>query len=265
MHAYKHKKSCGTAKAAGLLLALGLSLLAAAPLSGADINVIKVMKVDQAGLTFATGSQTKFSTNVNGRTFGKQNAVTTVNGWQYTTYYDENRNVVLGRRELPDGEWELIRFTDYRITSSDAHNITSVGVCEADGTIHLAFDHHAYDLNYRVSQQGVATSPRSYTWSASLFSPVTDQLGAVGKLTSLTYPRFFNAPNGNLMLYYRFGGSGNGQGVIQEYDATTHDWKTDLGIFIGNAGLYSGTVTPSSTSRNPYLNGIFYSGDRLHA
>ena len=158
----------------------------------------------------------------------------------------------------------MIRLTDYQITSSDAHNVATIGICEGDGTIHLAFDHHAHDLNYRVSQQGVATNPKNVNWSASLFGPVTDQLGSVGKLTRFTYPRFFNAPNGNLMLYYRSAGSGNGQGNIQEYDATTHDWTTGLGKFIGSTGTYSGAVTASSTSRNPYLNGIFYAGDRIH-
>lgn len=239
-------------------------MLFSVALTADDAEVLKTMNLDEAGLTFATGSKTKFSTNINGRTFQKQNALTTFNGWQYTTYYDANRNVVLGRRELPDGEWDLIRFTDYTITSSDAHNVTVVGICEGDGTIHLAFDHHAHDLNYRVSEQGVATAPESVTWDASLFGPVTDQLGAVGKLTRVTYPRFFNAPNGNLMLYYRFRGSGNGDGMIQEYDATAHDWTRGLGKFISSVGVYNGAKSTNSSSRNPYLNGIFYAGDRIH-
>ena len=113
--------------------------LTASTASAAEVDILKVTTLDPTGLTFATGSQTKFSTNINGRTFGKQNAVTTFNGWQYSTYYDENRNVVLGRRQLPDGDWQLIRFTDYQITSSDAHNLTSVGICEGGGTLPLAF------------------------------------------------------------------------------------------------------------------------------
>lgn len=253
-----------SARQRAALLSLGLAITLPAVTASAEVDVLKITEVDPTGLTFADGSQTKFSNNINGRTFGKQNAVTSFNGYQYTTYYDKDRYVVLGRRELPDGEWELIRFQDYNITSSDAHNITSVGICEGDGTIHLSFDHHKHDLNYRVSEQGVATNPKAVNWTKDLFGPVTDQLGSVGKLTNVTYPRFFNAPNGNLMLYYRDGGSGNGRGALQEYDATTHDWTTGLGTFISSVGLYSGTYTSSSSSRNPYLNGIFYAGDRLH-
>jgi hypothetical protein len=248
----------------GAVSAAILGMLAGGPLNATEVDVLKVTTLDETGLTFATGSQTKFSTNINGRTFQKQSAVTTFNGWQYTTYYDANRHVVLGRRQLPDGEWDLIRFTDYQITSSDAHNVTVVGICEGDGTIHLAFDHHAHDLNYRVSEPGAATNPESVIWDASLFGPVTDQLGSVGKLTRVTYPRFFRAPNGNLMLYYRYRGSGNGDGMIQEYNATTHDWTRGLGKFISSVGTYSGARSTNSTSRNPYLNGIFYAGDRIH-
>ena len=250
-------------RAGAILPALVLGYLSSITLHASDLDVLKITTLDESGLTFATGTKTKFSTNINGRSF-QQHAVYTFNGWQYATCYDANRNVVLGRRELPDGDWELIRFLDYQITSSDAHNVTVLGICEGDGTLHLAFDHHAHDLNYRVSEPGVATSPESVTWDASLFGPVTDNLGSVGKLTSVTYPRFFNAPNGNLMLYYRYRGSGNGDGFIQEYDATSHDWTPGLGKFIGSTGTYNGARSTNSTSRNPYLNGIYYAGERIH-
>jgi hypothetical protein len=246
------------------LLALITGFLFPSLLKAAEVEILLDTTLDEEGLMFATGSQTKFNVNVNGRTFGQQNAVTTFNGWQYATYYDAERRVVLARRKLPDGEWDHIRFEDYRIEGNDAHNIASVGICEGDGTIHLAFDLHAHDLNYRVSELGVATSPESVEWSADLFGPVTDQLGSVGKLTRVTYPRFFRAPNGNLMLYYRFGGSGNGQGVIQEYDASKHDWTPGLGAFISSQGVYNGVLSTNSTSRNPYNNGIYYAGDTIH-
>lgn len=39
-------------------------------------------------------------------------------------------------------EWETIIFEDYQQITHDGHNIISIGVCDGDGTIHLAFDHH---------------------------------------------------------------------------------------------------------------------------
>lgn len=229
-----------------------------------DVVLLENSVVDLAALNFAEGSQTKFSTNINGRTY-QQYPQATCNGYQYVTYYDSDRNVCVGRRTLPDGAWEVIHLQDYTIAGHDSHNVTAIGVCTADGTIHLAFDHHADGLNYRVSAQGVVTNPESVVWDSSLFGPVTNYLGSIGPITSLTYPRFIPAPNGNLFLYYRYGGSGNGDGMIQEYDGTAHTWTPGLGKFISRQGTYDGPVTPNSTSRNPYINGISFAGNRLHA
>jgi len=231
----------------------------------ADVELLESTIVDNNALNFtATKPPTTFNRNINGRTY-QRFPMATFKGYQYATYYDEDRYVCLARRKLPDGAWDALRFTDYTISSSDSHNSTTVGICHKDGTIHLAFDHHADALNYRVSEVGVASSPEEVVWDANLFSAVTDRLGSVGRVTGLTYPSFFNASNGNLMLYYRSGGSGNGDGMIQEYNGTTHDWTTGLGRFISRNGTYSGNISNNSTSRCPYINGISYGGNRLHA
>ena len=219
--------------------------------------------VDQQALNFADVESTRFGRNVNGKTH-QQWPAQTFKGYQYVTYYDHNRNVCLGRRKLPSGDWEIIRFTDYQITSNDSHNVTVIGVCEGDGTIHLAFDHHADELNYRYSVQGLASDPDAFQWDASLFSGVIHELGANGHLARFTYPRFIPMPNGNLMLYYRNITSGNGDSMIRQYDAGTHQWKTDLGKFIArDIGTYSwgGDV---SQFRYAYINAISYAGTRLH-
>lgn len=238
-------------------LAIGICLTAEA-----QLNVLRETVVDPSALNFSSSSAS-FSQNINGRTF-QRDPLTSFKGYQYTAFFDSGRRVCVGRRSLPDGAWEVIRFSDYSIVSNDSHNVVTVGVCHLDGTIHLAFDHHADPLNYRVSSHGAATAPEAVVWSESLFSPVTDQLGSLGSIGSVTYPAFFNAPNGNLFLYYRSGGSGNGDGVIQEYDGSIHDWSPGLGKFISRNGSYSGAISTNSTSRNPYLNGISYSGNRLH-
>lgn len=229
----------------------------------ANVVLLRGSIVDDNGLNFAEGDATRFSQNVNGRTYQRP-PLTTFQGYQYVTYYDDNRNVCLGRRQLPGGEWEIIRFTDYAMPGSDSHNVVTLGICAADGTIHLMFDHHADPLNYRVSAQNVATHPETAEWSANLFGPISDQLGSVGGFERFTYPYFFPAPNGNLMLFFRDGGSGNGNGMIHEYDGTAHDWIPGLGKFIASTGSYTGILSNNSQSRNPYLNAIAYSGDRIH-
>jgi len=228
-----------------------------------EIELLSSSIVDPNGLNFAEGDATRFSLNINGRTYQRP-PLNTFKGYQYVSYYDKNRNVCLGRRKLPDGEWEILRFTDYTMPGSDSHNVVTHGICAKDGTIHLSFDNHADLFNYRVSEPKVALNPETIEWSVDLFGPVENELGSLGSIERFTYPYFFNAPNGNLMLYYREGGSGNGQGMIQEYDGDAGEWTTGLGRFIASTGSYTGALSTNSQSRNPYLNGISYAGNRIH-
>jgi hypothetical protein len=93
---------------------------------------------------------------INANSF-QQNAITTVNGWQYATFYSDLLHgkkhdccyVNLARRKAtgpaPDSvgsEWETFAFTDYQQVHDDGHNTISIGVCKEDGTIHVSFDHH---------------------------------------------------------------------------------------------------------------------------
>ncbi len=122
-----------------------------------DFNITKIGDnvVDSMALTL-DGS--RWGMAINGKSF-QQDALISQRGYQYLAYYDARRNVCLSRRKLPDGQWEIIRFTDYLFQSNDAHNTISMGICPNDGTIHLAFDHHVHPLHYRVSRKGVATTP----------------------------------------------------------------------------------------------------------
>jgi len=178
---------------------------------------------------------------INGRAF-QQNAMMTINGYQYITWYDENRQVCLGRRLLPNGEWDIIRFTDYifgkgdkHYRAHDSHNIISMGICPTDGTIHLAFDHHMHSLNYRVSEKGVATEPDKVEWSAKLFSPVRSGLYQ-GHSALVTYPRFIIAPDGSLQLFYRRGNRQSPEDrVMHTYNPLTGRWSKHRTIIGENA------------------------------
>jgi hypothetical protein len=224
----------------------------------------QISTVDERALTFADGKAAKFSTTINGRSH-QQTPLTSFNGFQYATYYDADRQVCVGRRKLPDGPWEVIRFGEHKIQSNDAHNTAVIGICHADGTIHLAFDHHATTLNYRVSKVDAASDPESTTWSTDLFGEIQHSLGDVETHERVTYPRFFNAPNGNLMLYYRGNTSADGDGMIEEYDGQKHQWTPGLGKFISkDIGTFS-AGGKTSLARCPYMNDLCYAGERLHA
>lgn len=229
-----------------------------------EANLINKSTVDLKTLTFADGPAAKFSTTVNGRTH-QQTPITSYRGYQYVTYYDADRRLCVGRRKLPTGDWEVIHFTDHKFKTNDSHNTTVIGICDTDGTIHLAFDHHATQLNYRVSKIGAAHDPKTTKWNADLFGPVMHTLGSVEPAPRVTYPRFFSAANGNLMLFYRGVTSADGDGVIEEYDGKKHDWTPGLGRVIArDIGTFSANGE-TSTARCPYMNAVSYAGNRLHA
>jgi hypothetical protein len=93
---------------------------------------------------------------INANSF-QQNALTTVNGWQYAAFYTDvfesekagKCHVNLARRKISPsdipcaiGAWETLTLDDYDQSTDDGHNTISIGVCKGDGTIHIAFDHH---------------------------------------------------------------------------------------------------------------------------
>lgn len=101
---------------------------------------------------------------INANSF-QQDAIVSSHGWQYAAFYSARRPserhdpvyVHLSRRQLRSAKgtklvvshWETIVFEDYGQTTDDGHNTISIGVCDGDGTIHVAFDHHCdrYDVN----------------------------------------------------------------------------------------------------------------------
>jgi hypothetical protein len=223
--------------------------------------------IDPLAHNFATVS---FSVpTVHGVTF-QQDGVTTHKGWQYATYYQGNLanstgKVAVARRPLPHGEWQTLVLNDYTFSTNDSHNDVVLGICPVDDSIHLSFDHHGNDLNYRMSVAGAAGNPTTTAWTPALFGPVTDRLlpgGAV--MGAVTYPRFIPTPAGKLLFTYRFGGSGVGDEILYEYDGTTRAWSL-VGQYTTRSGSYTGTYA-SGTDRNGYFdNTLFDANGRLHA
>jgi hypothetical protein len=157
-----------------------------------------------------------FGQAINGKAF-QQDVMVTHNGFQYVGYYNAQRYVCVARRKLPDSDWEILELKDYHFKSNDAHNTISIGICPEDGTIHLAFDHHNNPLHYRVSRKEYSHKSWKTKWEASLFGPVTSELEK-GKSIVITYPRFWQTPDGGLQFCYRRGGSGNGDRMLVDYD-----------------------------------------------
>ena len=224
------------------------SALAASPAQAAAPTVTQtsVTVLTTSGRTALT-----YTGYMNGESF-QQDGITTVAGWQYTTFWDQSGYVNLSRRQLPGGAWQNLRLTDYATTSTDSHNTISIGISRQDGSIHLAFDMHSSVLRYRRSVAGMATSPGTAAWSTSSFGAVVSSLTGAG-MPTMTYPQFLTTPAGKLQLALRTGTSGAGDEVLYEYAGGT--WSA-IGRFIDG----------TTANNNAYLFGLEYdSTGLLHA
>jgi len=246
--------------ASGKLPCLVLLIVVASGAARAACRVTKTgdSLVDAKALTIK-GS---YGRAINGLAF-QQDALASHGNWQYVAYYDSKRHVCLARRKLPKGAWQVIRFTDYHFKSNDAHNTISLGICPKDGTVHLAFDHHANRLHYRASRKGPASNPEKIDWSPKLFGRVTSSLEK-GKRISITYPRFWQTPDGGLQFCYRRGGSGSGDRMLVDYDPDAGKWINTRQIDSGKGSFRDNRGR--SSSRCSYPNGYGYGpGGKLHA
>ncbi len=213
--------------------------------------------------------RTDYGQSINGMAFN--DPIVSLRGWQYVVYYDAARHICLARRRLPTQTapgslWQTIRFSGYTFTTNDAHNTASVGISPKDGSIHIAYDGHGPPTYVRSSRPGVATDPENVIWSEELFGPQRNEIQEGKLLHVITYPRFFNSPDGDLQFAYREGGSGIGDLWMADYDAKTGKWGNSREIDSRNGLWHNGADPVPYTSRNSYPNGYQYGPDgRLHA
>lgn len=196
-------------RASASLLILGI-MLASLSLSGAP--------PEKKIIPIADG-WAKNSINV---TIFRRNSVVTHGDIQYAAFYDANANVVLAKRKLGTGAWEIQK-TPYKGNVRDAHNSISIMV-DGDGYLHMSWDHHGSPLSYCRS-----TRPGSLD--------LTEKIPMTGKKEDrVTYPEFYRLSNGDLIFLYRDGGSGRGDLMMNYYDLKTKKWTQQQDAFINGEG-----------------------------
>jgi hypothetical protein len=131
---------------------------------------------------------------------------------QYAAFYDADGAVVLAKRTIGSNQWQT-RVTQYHGSPNDAHNTISIGM-DGNGILHVAWDHHNVDLHYAQTK---AAGSLELTGHLS-----TDGL----REQSVTYPEFYSLANGDLLLTYRVGSSGNGDVVLKRFSAKERKWTT---------------------------------------
>lgn len=140
----------------------------------------------------------------------RKNSVVSWKGYQYAAFYDPKGCIEIAKRKHNNANWQITK-TKLRGDVKDAHKIISIMV-DGAGYIHLCWDEHGDVLHYTKSLQP----------EIAQFAPEMPMTGI--NETKVTYPEFHRLSNGNLLFFYRDGGSGNGNMVINHYDLTTKKW-----------------------------------------
>ena len=152
----------------------------------------------------------------------RRNSIVTHNNIQYVAFYDDSANVVLSKRIVGTENWE-IRKTPYQGNVRDAHNSISIMV-DGDGFLHMAWDQHNNPLRYCRSDK-----PGSLELS--------ELMAMTGKKEqNVTYPEFYKLPDGSLIFVYRDGSSGDGNIIMNRYDAKSQAWSQLQDSFINGEG-----------------------------
>ena len=152
----------------------------------------------------------------------RRNSITTHGQTQYIAFYDAQSNVVLAKRKVATPDWQINK-TQYQGNTKDAHNSISIAI-DGDGFLHMAWNHHATPLQYCRTQ-----SPGSLE-----LTPKMPMTGA--KEDRVTYPEFYNLPDGNLLFLYRDGVSGSGNLMMNHYEVKTKKWTRVQDGFISGEG-----------------------------
>ena len=141
---------------------------------------------------------------------------------QYIAYYNADRSMVVGQRNLTDPTFSL---TVLPVTTRaamggtstvlgwDSHNSVVLGI-DADGYIHLSGNMHVNPITYFKS---------SKPFDISSLTQVMQLVGS--NEVRCTYPHFMNTREGELIFHYRDGGSGNGNEIYNIYNCISKQWR----------------------------------------
>lgn len=149
-------------------------------------------------------------------------ALLTNKGRQYIAYYNADRNMVVGQRDLSDDRFSLMVMPPTKRETSggtstilgwDSHNYITMDI-DCRGYIHLAGNMHVHPLTYFKS-----------TTQADIFT-LRQEFEMVGKDEKrCTYPRFMKNREGELLFHYRDGSSGSGNEIYNIYSCETGRWS----------------------------------------
>ena len=152
----------------------------------------------------------------------RKNSVVSHQGQQYAAFYDSAGYVVLAKRSLPAGAWQVKR-TALTGNIRDAHNVICIMV-DGDGYLHISWDHHGHPLHYSRS-----VAPGSLELLPPMAMTGRDE-------NRVTYPEFYKMPGGDLLFLYRSGASGQGNLVLNRYRLKEKTWTRVQDVLLDGEG-----------------------------
>ncbi|WP_236974039.1 BNR repeat-containing protein [Membranihabitans maritimus] len=140
---------------------------------------------------------------------------------QYIAYYNSDRKMVVGQRNLDESKFDLHPLPLLRRETSggtstilgwDSHNSVTLAI-DKEGYIHLAGNMHVHPLTYFRSK------------NPDDVSEMVQYRHMVGtEENRCTYPKFMKTREGELLFHYRDGGSGNGNEIYNIYSTEKQEW-----------------------------------------
>jgi rhamnogalacturonyl hydrolase YesR len=142
---------------------------------------------------------------------GLQSSLITEGAVQYAAFYAHDHTLVLARRTLGANAW-ITQCTSYSASVDDAHRAVAIAI-DGAGFLHVAWDHHGNALNYA---RGVAAGSLELGPRQAMTGQNED---------NVTYPAFLRLASGDLLFFYRDGGSGRGNLALNRYDTAADTWS----------------------------------------
>jgi hypothetical protein len=146
---------------------------------------------------------------------------------QYIAYYNGERRMVVGQRNLTEEKFSLTVLPATKretaggtstVLGWDSHNSVTIAI-DKQGYIHLSGNMHVNPLTYFRS-----TKPNDI----STLVQVMEMVGSYEK--RCTYPHFMTTREGELLFHYRDGGSGNGNEIYNIWSCENQKWSRLLDV-----------------------------------
>lgn len=146
---------------------------------------------------------------------------------QFVAYFDANRQMTIGHRELGK-VWRYYKVDSW--LGWDSHNYVTMEL-DAKGHLHVMGNMHADPLEYFKTSEPL--NIRSLKRMPVMVDNALEQ--------RMTYPIFMVNKKEELLVKYRDGGSGNGNEIYNIYDTKTQRWsRLHANQFLDGQGQMSG-------------------------